>query len=453
MGDKMVSCTRRLGTEDNTDRDEGYTFKSRYTLDDCCLKHGSRIDDEDATAPTHGDFPMGEDCYLSLPSFKDYREIFDLRHYRSLPGDWIVIVADVAGSTQYIELGRYRDVNTVGAMPIAAVLNVIGDTFPFVFGGDGASLVVRPEQKDVAVNALLAVQRLVAKNYGMHLRVGCVTVASLRQKGTTVRVAKYEIAAGAVIAMFSGRGLALADEIIKNGNELEQTLESNNCEPNLKGLSCPWNKIRNENGCVLSLLVSTCPGVTDSEGLRIYRKVLDKLSKIMVLDEENNPVNMNLARLKKAGEILKDEQRMHEYRIGSLSWWMRAAEIRLGHMLFVLLTMIFEVPTYKRNIRINADYRKFDDMIRMVVDCSEDQFFLIQTFLEDLHRKGEICYGLHQSEHSLLTCLVENVQNGRHVHFVDGDAGGYTFAAKQLKSLEHSVKCRTRRQIQLLHVS
>jgi Protein of unknown function (DUF3095) len=90
----------------------------------------------------------------------------------------------------------------------------------------------------------------------MHLRVGCVTVAALHQKGTTARMAKYE-AAGAVIAMFSGRGLALVDEIIKNGNELEQTLVSNN-EPNLKGLSCRWNKIRNENGCVLSLLVSTC---------------------------------------------------------------------------------------------------------------------------------------------------------------------------------------------------
>jgi Protein of unknown function (DUF3095) len=73
-------------------------------------------------------------------------------------------------------------------------------------------------------------------------------------------------------------------------------------------------------------------------------------------------------------------------------------------------------------------------MIRMVIDCSKEQVVLIEQFLTDLYQQGQICFGLHQSEHSLLTCLVEDISKGEHVHFVDGDAGGYTFAAKQLKA-------------------
>jgi hypothetical protein len=36
---------------------------------------------------------------------------------------------------------------------------------------------------------------------------------------------------------------------------------------------------------------------------------------------------------------------------------MRAAEIQLGHMLFVLQTLNFEVPTYTRNIRVKAVFK------------------------------------------------------------------------------------------------
>jgi Protein of unknown function (DUF3095) len=287
-----------------------------------------------SSAPEDGN--NDKDCYLSVPSFNDYREICDMRHYRSLPGDWIVIVADIAGSTQHIEAGRYRDVNTVGVMPIAAVRNTIGDSFPFVFGGDGASMVVRPDQKDAAINALLSVQRLVAKNYDMHLRVGCVTVSTLEEKGATVKVARYEITTGTVIALFSGRGLALADEIIKSGSELQPTVENNNnndCEPDLTGLSCRWNKVRNRHGCVLSLLVSTCPGVSAMEERRIYQNVLDKLSHIIVLDDASNPVNMDLAHYKKASQMLKEERRMHGRLIGR-AWWNRCVEILSCHVFF-----------------------------------------------------------------------------------------------------------------------
>ena len=32
-----------------------------------------------------------------------------------------------------------------------------------------------------------------------------------------------------------------------------------------------------------------------------------------------------------------------------------------------------------------------------------------------------------------MTCVVPSLDNGEHIHFIDGGAGGYTMAAKQLK--------------------
>jgi Protein of unknown function (DUF3095) len=423
-----------------------------------------------------------EDCYLSLPSFSDYREICDSRHYRRLPRDWVVIVTDIAGSTQLIESGRYRDVNTVGAMPIAAVRNVFrgsGDTIPYVFGGDGATMVVRPQQLDPAMTALMGVQRLVAANYDVRLRVGCVSVATLEDKGAAVLVARLAIAPGTVIAMFSGRGLAMADDLIKSGtNEwtpppvTSAERRGSSSEPDLTGLSCRWNKIPNRNGCVLALLVATCPATTtkgttaddDDDGRyerRIYQEVLDQLAQIIDLDEQNaanntsNPVNMDLARYKTAPQMLKEEKRMmmmHSTTTNTTTntttcgggggssnsaWWTRKKDILMCHVLFywkiLQKSAALDVPAYTNSMRVHADHRKFDDMIRMVVDCSEEQVVRITTVLDELHRQGKICYGIHQSQHSLLTCLVENAQMGQHVHFVDGDAGGYALAAKQLK--------------------
>lgn len=463
-----------------------------------------------------------EDCYLSLPCFHDYREICDPRHYRSLPRDWIVLIADVAGSTEYVESGRYRDVNTVGAMPIAAVQIALGhdDNFPYVFGGDGATLVVRAAQRETAVAALLAVQRLVATNYQMHLRIGGVTVATLQELGATVQVAKLEIAPRTVIALFSGRGLALADEMVKNGtadaalvvlsppsSSLIATIRhggngrncldgNNSNEPDLTGLSCRWKKIPNRNGCVLSLLVSTWPRnnsnsdqfvatttttttataeqfrattVDDDDERKIYQEVLEKLSHIIALSDDpaarsisssgsgisgssSNPANMDLAEYKSLTEMLCEERRMHAKQnvtlLGSIAWCIRMVEIYVCHVLFnwhglssrTKKMLLLDVPTYKTNMRAHADHRKFDDMIRMVVDCSDQQAVQIQTLLDELHEQGKICYGLHRSDHSLLTCLVEDAPKGRHVHFVDGDAGGYTLAAKQLKLQLKTVK-------------
>ena len=58
----------------------------------------------------------------------------------------------------------------------------------------------------------------------------------------------------------------------------------------------------------------------------------------------------------------------------------------------------------------------------------------IRSYLESLYQEQEIFYGLFESDTSLMTCYVHSLDDGHHIHFIDGGDGGYAMAAKQLKA-------------------
>jgi hypothetical protein len=87
---------------------------------------------------------------------------------------------------------------------------------------------------------------------------------------------------------------------------------------------------------------------------------------------------------------------------------------------------------YRPELVENSDFRKFDGMLRMVIDSSDAQFDALTMFLETEYRAGTLAYGTHQSREALITCIVDSY-NGRHQHFVDGSDGGYAIAAQSLK--------------------
>ena len=88
----------------------------------------------------------------------------------------------------------------------------------------------------------------------------------------------------------------------------------------------------------------------------------------------------------------------------------------------------------------NSDVRKFDGVLRMVMDGSEAQYRELREYLEAQHRGGRNPpYGMHRSREALLTCIVFSY-NGNHVHFVDGSDGGYAIAARELKAQLKSLR-------------
>ena len=116
--------------------------------------------------------------YAELEPFDDFAEVADFDHYRLAPDDWYVIIADVRGSTRAIDEGRYKEVNLIGAACINAVLNVTEPgRVPYVFGGDGATLMVAPADLEAATRVLLGVRHLARNRFDLDLRVGRVRVA------------------------------------------------------------------------------------------------------------------------------------------------------------------------------------------------------------------------------------------------------------------------------------
>jgi hypothetical protein len=94
---------------------------------------------------------------------------------------------------------------------------------------------------------------------------------------------------------------------------------------------------------------------------------------------------------------------------------------------------------YRQEMVDNSDFRKFDGMLRMVIDGSDAQAAELEQFLEAQYRAGLLVYGMYKSREALVTCIVQSY-NGNHMHFVDGSDGGYALAARGLKQQMESFR-------------
>jgi hypothetical protein len=87
---------------------------------------------------------------------------------------------------------------------------------------------------------------------------------------------------------------------------------------------------------------------------------------------------------------------------------------------------------YKQNLIVNTDYRKFDELLRMVISGTKVQRQQLRSILEDYRDKGKIVFGIHEVPSALITCIVTNYDKD-HAHFLDGADGGYAMAAREMK--------------------
>src|SRR6195256_6224433 len=154
----------------------------------------------------------GEPFYGGIPVFRGLGRLMDPKLYWPLPDDWSIGVADIVESTRAIADARYKAVNMAGAAVIAAVTNALaGRKFPFVFGGDGASFAVSPDDLGRARDALAATAAWVRDDLDLVMRVALVPVTAVRAQGLDVRVARFGPSPNLSYAMFSGGGLGWAE--------------------------------------------------------------------------------------------------------------------------------------------------------------------------------------------------------------------------------------------------
>src|SRR6266480_3795085 len=143
--------------------------------------------------PTEMTTPSGSDTFYGrIPVFRGFSSLMDPALYSPLPDDWSIGVADIVESTKAIAEARYKAVNMAGASVIAAITNALeGREFPFVFGGDGASFAVSPQDLERARAALAATAAWVKEDLDLVMRVALVPVSTARAQGLDVRVARF----------------------------------------------------------------------------------------------------------------------------------------------------------------------------------------------------------------------------------------------------------------------
>jgi hypothetical protein len=156
--------------------------------------------------------------YQALVPFDSFDDVTRRDRYRPLPDDWIIAVADVSRSTEAIQQGRYREVNTAGAAVLAAVSNAIPDLqFPFTFGGDGASFAAPGAYSSIIKDTLAKTAAWAEDALGLTLRIAVIPIADIRTRHLDVLVARFAPSPNVTYAMFAGGGLAWAERELKQG--------------------------------------------------------------------------------------------------------------------------------------------------------------------------------------------------------------------------------------------
>jgi hypothetical protein len=388
--------------------------------------HGS-----DGPQPTDG-----VDFFADLPLLATSRDAFALGQYRRAPDDWQLAVTDIVDSTSAIADGRHKTVNFVAAMGIAALRNLCAPTrIPFLFGGDGAVVMVPAEYATKARTELARVRGMAARDFELKMRVGLAPVRELRRLGRDVLVGRYEPTPGNSFGVFLGGGVGLLEDSIRGRGNSElaaladvPVVLDDGASVDLEGLSCRWDTLHSARGAMLTLILQgSAADLSD-----VHARVL-----ALAGPDEARPVRQETLKLRWPPADFMLEVRARR-RGGSLFLW--ACRVLIQTLIARLLfargkpTGSFDPQRYRAEMVTNTDFCKFDETVCLVLDCPQAAIDAIRRDLEETAPSRGIRYGIHVSPTALMTCLVTSAANSLHVHFVDGGSGGYTRASSSLKS-------------------
>jgi hypothetical protein len=374
--------------------------------------------------------------YKNLPvTDKTFEQLIsDKKNFYEVPKDWHIIVTDIRNSTGAYEKGKYFEMNIASASCIIIAMNIAKKErleIPFIYGGDGASIVVPPDLLDETLEELSTLRRNVLKNFKISLRVGSVEVSEILQAGYHLVVAKYHVAQKYSQAVFLGPGLYEAEKIIKSDARHETKKPGLSKKLDLGGLQCRWDTIEppKKRYEVVTLIVES---VDHQDHGNVYKKILRRIDEIYGDFEERHPVSHN--KIKHATDF--KTLRLASYaKFGKLK-----PSYVIKHMFISRVSRFFSAiqaplvlhDEYTEELMTATDTLKIDGTLKTIIAGNKKQREELVAYLENLEAKNEIFFGFHVSDSTTMTCYIHK-KDEEYINFLDGAGGGYVQAARMLK--------------------
>ncbi|MFD1258309.1 DUF3095 domain-containing protein [Mucilaginibacter terrae] len=376
--------------------------------------------------------PPDQDFYSQLPisplPLGDL--LLNEKLFSTVPNSWHVIITDIKSSTEAVLSGSHENVNLIATGSIVSVLNLAFDmniTIPFFFGGDGATFIVPPCLINKAMQVLSLYKASTLTNFNLELRTGTVPVKTIYEQGFHLHIAKYRSSKSFYIPIILGNGLNYAEKIIKGDDYLLSGHDTTVDELNLTGMQCRWDKIlppENKEE-VVTLLVAALHHKGQAAA---FSKIMKKIEAIYGPHRKRQPISVSRLKLVTTFNRIGLEMRT---RLGQFKWLhlVQTWAVNLfGHVFFLTR----RGRAYLKSLVEMSDTLVIDGKINTVISGNIKQREALQQYLDELEASGEIIYGLHVSNASVMSCYVRDMKDG-HIHFVDGSDGGYTQAARVIK--------------------
>ena len=352
--------------------------------------------------------------YLHLPESHTIEDVFSMELSSAVPNDWLLIITDVVQSTKAIEAGQYKDVNTAGGLTVMAIANLLGTLdFPFVFGGDGVTMLIPNDLASIASDVLADTRIKVQQAFNLQLRIGIIPMQTLQAQGYELRVSKLRLSAQYTQAIIEGEGLEVAESWIKSpvvdNPFLVVSQQNSQIEADFNGFTCRWQDVYSEKGEMIALIVKF-----RTRNAAMHKKELTALLNFLTdcYGEENDYHPIQPKRMQSGGLYLL----WREIRIRGIgrSWWTRfqiAVEItrqigtiRIMQLLHIPLRILWMDILHLAEINaISSDFRKFDNSLKMIISGTSSSRNQLLNYLNAGYQEGRLCYGLHISNRALLT--------------------------------------------------
>ena len=205
-------------------------------------------------------------------------------------------------------------------------------------------------------------------------------------------------------------------------------------QPDLTGLSCRFEEIPSVRGVILSVLVVPAKG---ADPFRFRKVIEDIIGLVEQSPDAGRPVPSGGPPLRWPPAGVEYEARAA--RGGPL---LKRRTVVLAVTLWAYVVMRFGIKVgnfvpknYVQQVVENSDFRKYDDGLRMILDCTEELERALAALLAKAASERIVRYGLHRQDAAMMTCFTPSVMRSDHVHFIDGARGGYASAASALKAM------------------